>query len=168
MFDSQAWQDSLVGHKTAEDFWYEIGAKLGLDTPEKIRAFRHRYHSDEAINEGVRNLIHRLHGHCKLAILSNSPPDLAKWLADWKLLNLFDVVFCSGDEGVIKPDPIAFQTTLNRLGVEPAEAVFIDDTIDHVEAAASLGLHAIHFTSADALADALRRLFDAQGILNDI
>ena len=157
MFGSQAWQDALVGRKTAKEFWHAIGPQLELHTPDAIDEFRHRYHADEAIDEGVLDIMRRLRrqGRYKLAVLSNSPPNLAQWLADWEILDLFDVVFCSGDEGVVKPDPAAFEITLERLGVVPEEAVFIDDTLGHVEAAQSLGLYGILFTTAEALADQL-------------
>jgi putative hydrolase of the HAD superfamily len=158
MFDSEAWQEALVGRKTVEEFWYEIGPELGLNSGDEVDVFRHRYHADEAINEGVLDLIHRLHGNYKLAVLSNSPPGLAQWLSDWKLLNFFEVVFCSGDEGIAKPDPNAFELTLERLGVEPDEAVFIDDTREHVEAAQKLGLQGILFTAAEELEKELARL----------
>jgi len=158
MFDSEAWQEALVGRKTVEEFWYEIGPELGLNSSDEVDAFRHRYHADEAINEGVLDLIHRLHGNYKLAVLSNSPPGLSQWLSDWKLLNFFEVVFCSGDEGIAKPDPNAFELTLERLGVEPDEAVFIDDTREHVEAAQKLGLQGILFTTAEELEKELARL----------
>jgi putative hydrolase of the HAD superfamily len=151
MFESQAWQDTLLGLKTTEEFWYLIGPELRLNTVDEVNRFRLRYHADEAINEAVLDLIRKLHGRYKLAILSNSPPGLSRWLADWKMLDLFDVVFCSGDEGMIKPDPAAFNETLERLGVAPGEAVFIDDTQEHVEAARKLGIHGIVFTTAEAL-----------------
>ncbi|NNG07990.1 MAG: HAD family phosphatase [Desulfobacteraceae bacterium] len=151
MFDSEAWQEALVGRKTVEEFWYEIGPELGLNSSDEVDAFCHRYHADEAINEGVLDLIHRLHGNYKLAVLSNSPPGLAQWMADWKVLHPFDVVFCSGNEGIAKPDIKAFELTLERLGVKPNEAVFVDDTREHVEAARKLGLQGILFTTAEEL-----------------
>jgi HAD superfamily hydrolase (TIGR01509 family) len=162
MFGSPAWEDALLGLKTAKEFWYAIGPELGLPAPEEIDAFRRRYHADEAINEGVRYLIQRLRqqGQHKLAVLSNSPPGLDQWLDDWHMLNLFDVVFCSGDEGVAKPNPAAFEITLERLGVAPEEAVFIDDTLGHVETARTLGLHGILFTTAEELAVQLHDLLD--------
>jgi HAD superfamily hydrolase (TIGR01509 family) len=138
MFGSQVWQDALRGRKTMKEFWYAIGPQLRLNTPEEIDAFRHR----------------------KLAVLSNSPPGLEKWLADWKILHLFDVVFCSGDEGVVKPDPLAFKVTLDRLDVEPEEAVFIDDTKGHVEAAQAQGLHGLLFTTSEVLSGQLEALLE--------
>jgi putative hydrolase of the HAD superfamily len=160
MFGSPAWEDALVGRKTSEEFWRAIGPQLNLHTPEEIDAFRQRYRADETLNEGVAELIRQLHteGRYKLAVLSNSPPSLAHWLDEWGLLALFDVVFCSGDEGVRKPDLAAFEITLERLGVKPEEAVFIDDTVRHVQTARNLGLHAILFTTAQALVDDLGKL----------
>ena len=160
MFGSPAWEDALVGRKTSEEFWRAIGPQLNLHTPAEIDAFRQRYRADEALNEGVAELIRRLHaeGRYKLAVLSNSPPGLAHWLDEWELLDPFDMVFCPGDEGVKKPDPAAFEITLERLGVEPEETVFIDDTMRHVQTARGLGLHAILFTTAEALAEDLSAL----------
>jgi putative hydrolase of the HAD superfamily len=162
MFGSHAWHKVLIGQVSLEDYWREIGPELGLQTPEEIEAFRHRYFADEAINEGVLDLIHRLNGRYKLAVLSNSPPKLAQWLEDWEILDLFDVVVCSGDEGLAKPDPAIFGLTLERLEVAPEEAVFIDDTLGHVEAARSLGLHGIHFTTARALESELAGLLKGE------
>jgi putative hydrolase of the HAD superfamily len=151
MFASEAWQQALVGRKTAEEFWYEIGPELGLLNVNEVDTFRHRYHADEKINQGVLDLISRLHGNYKLAVLSNSPPGLSQWLADWNVLNFFEVVFCSGDEGIAKPDLKAFELTVERLGVKPKESVFIDDTREHVHAAQKLGLQGILFTTAEEL-----------------
>jgi putative hydrolase of the HAD superfamily len=158
MFESQAWQDASVGLKTANEFWQAIGPRLGLTSRLEIDAFRRRYHADESINTGVVNLIRQLHGRFKLAVLSNSPPGLAEWLADWKIGDLFDVVFCSGDEGVVKPDPAAYHLTLQRLNIRPQEATFIDDTIGHVRAAQKLGIHGIKFTSAEDLVKELNQV----------
>jgi putative hydrolase of the HAD superfamily len=151
MFSSPLWREALLGRKTAKEFWHSIGPELGLKSHEEIVEFRRRYHSDESINSEVLNLIQQLHNRYKLAVLSNSPPGLDRWLADWGIIELFDVIFCSGDEGLIKPDPAVYNLTLQRLGVLPHEAVFIDDTDGHVEAAQKLGIHGIIFTNADSL-----------------
>jgi hypothetical protein len=59
MFGSHAWHKVLIGEVSLEDYWREIGPELGLQTPEEIESFRHRYFADEAINEGVLHLICR-------------------------------------------------------------------------------------------------------------
>jgi len=163
MFESQAWQDALIGTKSLKEFWHAIGPALGLASREKIDDFHRRYHADESIDRGVLSIIRQLHGRYKLAVLSNSPPDLGEWLSDWGILDVFDVVYCSGDEGMIKPDPAVYHATLNRLGILPHEAVFIDDTIGHVKAAQSLGIDGIEFTNAEQLELELDALLTLQG-----
>jgi len=160
MFGSEAWQEVLVGHKSLDDYWLEIGPPLGLHSPGEIQAFRKRYFADEAINEGVLDLLHKLRGRYKLAVLSNAPPRLTQWLEDWGILDLFDDVVCSGDVGLVKPDPAIFQLALARLGVAPEETIFIDDSPGHVAAARGLGLRGIHFTTAEALAIDLGRVLE--------
>ncbi len=158
MFDDPAWQEALVGRLTMKAFWYRIGRSLGLKTRHAIDTFRRHYYRDEAVNQEVLALIRRLHGDYRLAVLSNHPPGLEEWLADWGLRNYFQVVFCSGDEGCAKPDPAAFRTTLDRLDVKPSEAIFIDDTAEHVEAACALGIRGIVFRDARQLARELETL----------
>jgi putative hydrolase of the HAD superfamily len=158
MFDSPVWQEALVGRLTLSAYWYAVGPSLGLTTHADIDAFRRRYYQDEAVNQEVLTLIRQLHGRYGLAVLSNHPPGLNQWLRDWGIRHLFDVLYCSGDEGRIKPDPAVFSITLDRLGVRPAEAVFIDDTPGHVSAAQALGIHGIAFTDAGTLGQDLERL----------
>jgi len=162
MFESQAWRDALIGRLSAKAFWHAIGPALGLESRDKIDDFRKRYHADESIDRGVLSLIRQLHGRYKLAVLSNSPPGLAEWLSDWGILGLFNVVYCSGDEGMVKPQLAVYNSTLKRLGISPHEAVFIDDTIGHVKAANSLGIHGIWFTNAKQLRRELDCLLSLQ------
>ncbi len=164
MFDSPAWQEALVGRRTMKSFWYCIGASLGLDTPDAVDGFRRRYYGDEAVNREVLDIIRQLHGSYRLAVLSNHPPGLDRWLADWDLCRYFEVLYVSGDEGCAKPEPAAYRVTLDRLGVRPPEAVFIDDTAGHVEAARALGIHGIVFTHARQLARDLAALLPTSGI----
>jgi HAD superfamily hydrolase (TIGR01509 family) len=161
MFRSEAWEEALLGRKTVEEFWQAIGPELGLKTAAEIEAFQRRYHADEAVNEDVLRVIRALQGRYKLAVLSNSPPGLTRWLDSWKILDLFHVVFCSGDEGIVKPNPRAFARTLERLEVRPDEALFIDDTPEHVDAARALGLRSVVFTTAGGLEADLAGLLDA-------
>lgn len=158
MFGSEAWQETLLGQRSLDEYWSEIGPRLGLDSEAETQSFRQRYFGDETVNQEVLAIIHKLYGRYKLAVLSNAPPRLSEWLADWQILDLFDVVVCSGDEGLVKPDPAIFELTLTRLGVSPKETIFVDDTLRHVTAARSLGIHGIHFSTANALQNELEPL----------
>ena len=76
-------------------------------------------------------------------------------------LTWFDGIVVSGQEGVIKPDPRIFRILLERYRIAPEEAVFIDDNPGNAAAAASLGIHGIHFRSPALL----RRELEALGLL---
>ena len=66
-------------------------------------------------------------------------------------LSWFNGIVVSGFEGVIKPDPRIFSILCERHGVAPESAVFIDDVAANAAAASALGIHGIHFRSADQL-----------------
>ncbi|KAM6967550.1 acyl-CoA dehydrogenase family member 10-like [Aplochiton taeniatus] len=57
--------------------------------------------------------------------------------------SLFDVVVESVKEGVSKPDRRIFERCLARLGVASRDAIFLDDLIFNVQAAAQLGIRVI-------------------------
>ncbi|XP_072565245.1 acyl-CoA dehydrogenase family member 10 [Paramormyrops kingsleyae] len=64
--------------------------------------------------------------------------------------SLFDVIVESCLEAVCKPDPRIYHLCLERLGVLPQEAVFLDDIGSNAKAAAQLGLHAIKVMGPDS------------------
>ena len=73
-------------------------------------------------------------------------------------LALFRDVAVSGVERVLKPSAELFNILMRRNNLVPGEAIFIDDSIKNVEAARALGLHAIHFRSAEGLEQELAGL----------
>lgn len=75
------------------------------------------------------------------------PPFRAEWTG---LFDRFRDIVVSGDEKLVKPDPAIYHLSLARFGLEPHEAVFIDDNEANVLAARALGIRSIHFTDAGA------------------
>ncbi|UKK83696.1 HAD-IA family hydrolase [Sphingopyxis sp. BSN-002] len=60
----------------------------------------------------------------------------------------------SSKAGVRKPDPRIYQMMCEKLGVEPAECIYLDDLGINCKPASQLGMHAIKVTSGEqALAD---------------
>jgi putative hydrolase of the HAD superfamily len=68
--------------------------------------------------------------------------------------DMADVVVYSHEIGVRKPDPAAYLLVCDRLGVAPAEAVFLDDKEVAVDGARAVGMAAVLFRdNAQAVAD---------------
>jgi putative hydrolase of the HAD superfamily len=64
-----------------------------------------------------------------------------------EVMDLFDVVVESSKEGVRKPDPRFYQLACERLGVQPRQAVFLDDLGINLKSARALGMTTIKVTS---------------------
>ena len=63
----------------------------------------------------------------RLAVISNSDGRAATALAAGGLLDQFEFVIDSGEVGVAKPDPRIFRMALDRMGIEPADALYVGD-----------------------------------------
>jgi putative hydrolase of the HAD superfamily len=78
---------------------------------------------------------------------------------------LFDAVLESRVLGVRKPDPRFYELACAALGVQPEEAVFLDDLGVNLKPARALGMHTIKVTDPDEalaeLAELLGLAFDA-------
>lgn len=70
----------------------------------------------------------------------------------------FRDIVVSGDERLMKPDLRIFELAMHRFGLAPRTALFIDDRLDNVEAAETVGFVGHHFTGADDLRARLKAL----------
>jgi len=61
-------------------------------------------------------------------------------------ISWFDGIVVSGDVKMVKPAPEIFHRLFQRFGLDPGDAVFIDDHEPNIEAARSLGLDSHRFT----------------------
>jgi len=77
------------------------------------------------------------------------------------VMALFDLVVESSQEGIRKPDPRIYQLTCDRLEVEPARAVFLDDLGINLKPAKALGMQTIKVLHED---QAIRELAVITGL----
>ena len=105
----------------------------------------------------------------KIGLLSNSSRDLEEFVAHHGLKA--DAVLTSHAHGKSKPHRTIFRAMLDRLTVEPGEAVMVGDTIeDDVEGAVAVGMRAVlldregRFPGYEGRLDDLRELPAALGL----
>jgi HAD superfamily hydrolase (TIGR01509 family) len=99
---------------------------------------------------GVLELFDALAGAgVPLAVASSSPADwVVGHLRERGLLDRF-VAVCSGDEVLrTKPDPALYVLACERLGVDPAGAVAVEDSVHGVRAARAAGMAAVAVPSS--------------------
>ena len=147
------------GSISGEAYWQQVGADLGVElSAQRIRELvREDAVSWVRLNERMMRWLHALlDAGVPTAILSNMARDT------WELARpSFDgvaSVTLSFEVGMVKPEPAIYLACLSSLGAEPAEALFVDDRRENVEAARALGMEALVFEGEDALAAALEEL----------
>lgn len=121
-----------------KDFWG--GDRLDAELVAFIRSLRARY---------------------RTGLLSNAFSDLRHYVTHvWKFADAFDEMVISAEVGLVKPDARIYRLILERLGVAPQEAVFIDDMPRNVEGARAVNLHAVQFVTPQQARGELERLLN--------
>jgi glucose-1-phosphatase len=104
-------------------------------------------------------LFEHLAKRCRIALLSNTDPiHVAHMEATFPFMRHFPARIYSCRVGSSKPSPAIYHRALRELGAMPDETLFIDDVRENASAAAAIGIHAFHFTSADDLLAEFARL----------
>ena len=144
--------------------WEEAVEELATQFPhrrELIEAFWRRWPDTLGGEiEGTVEILRELRdAGIRIVALSNwSAVTFPVAFERFEVLHWFDGIVLSGEVGVNKPDARIFEVMAARLAVNPAEAVFIDDTPANVAAATALGYTAIHFTGPESLRASLVEL----------
>jgi len=73
---------------------------------------------------------------------------------------MFDDIVISGEVGLRKPEPEIYRLTARRLGVQPAECVFVDDLPPNVRGAVAVGMVGVHHVDTETTRTELEALFD--------
>lgn len=165
VFDNESGDRAQLGEISVDEHWENIRQLLGLDAAE-ISEFRWQFWEGDRLDVALVDYIRSLRGRYKTGLLSNAFSDLRRVVTSTlKISDAFDEMVISAEIHLMKPDPRIYQYALQRLGVAPQEAVFIDDMARNVEGARSQGMFAIQFHQpAQAQAD-LERLLNGGVIL---
>ena len=150
-------KDGGLGTCTEEEWLAELhSATVGM-TQEQFDAYIHDFWDVYCgqPNEELIAYFRSLRPRYQTALLSNSFVGARREERQrYHFAEMTDLIIYSHEVGLAKPDPRIFQLTCQRLDVQPAEMVFLDDSPTHVAAARDLGIHAILFRdNAQALAD---------------
>ena len=161
VFESRVWQLASVGGCSADHAWGTIVCSLGLPQ-ERTDEFVERFFAGDRIDVRLVRLIRSLQRRelC-VGLLSNAPPSRSAGFGlagRWGMEGLFDAQVFSHEVGTLKPDPRTYRAALGALGVQAAQALFIDDAPTNVRGALELGMVAYQFVGTDPLLSELCRL----------
>ncbi|HEV7656984.1 MAG TPA: HAD family phosphatase [Mycobacteriales bacterium] len=154
---------AMQGMSTPE--WAAYLGTLGArGTPEQLAAavierMAGRYREHVPLLPGAVDAVRALAGRWPLAVASSSPPDLIRVVLDAAgVADRFRVTVSSEEVNRGKPAPDVYLAAAQRLGVDPAGCVAVEDSSNGLRAAAAAGMTVVavpnpHFPPpADALA----------------
>ena len=168
----EVFEENYWAHRHAYDagalngvtYWENVAKGAGFDlTPDRLSAFRHHDALMWAnLNAPMLEWAFALQkAGVKTAILSNmGDVNLAYMRKHFDWLARFTCLSWSCELLTAKPDPAIYRHTLEKLGVAANEAIFIDDIPANIEAARTLGIDGIQFTTVEQL----RRDLEARGL----
>lgn len=152
-------EDLLFGRTTHAAIWPDFCARLGVALPFALLdvAFR-----ETPMNAPMLALAAGLKRRHAVGLITDNKADrMATLAALHDLPAIFDPIVVSAEVGSGKDGPAIFQHALARLGVAPAECLFIDNTAANLRAAAALGMATLHFDDGRNDVPALRTAIEA-------
>jgi len=96
---------------------------------------------------GIEEILKSIFGKVKLGILTNAydPVLQMKRIKATGLADYFNEIQISGEEKYSKPDPRAFKTIADNLGVDSQNCIFIGDSKKYdIDGALAAGMQAVH------------------------
>ncbi len=126
LYEERGWENQRIFNEYLEETLGHVDNKL---LAAGIVSYRRAREANLQVYPNVkRTLVELLKMGIRIAVVSDAPSQEA-WMRIY-LLNLhhmFDIVLTHDDTGAHKPSPVPFQMALDKLGIEPHEAIMIGD-----------------------------------------
>lgn len=92
-----------------------------------------------------------------LLFLSNIHLRIFEYISiKYEILKYFNGGICSSKVKMLKPEKAIFISLIEKYKIKPSKSLFIDDTIQNIEAANNLGFNTIHLKNPATLKGSLR------------
>jgi putative hydrolase of the HAD superfamily len=153
---ADVWEAGGTGGISERDVHQALRERLGFDQDQvdEYMGWMWREYLGSANTELIE-YVRRLRPRYRTGILSNSFVGAReREQAAYGFADLVDDIVYSHECGLSKPDPAIYALACERLRVEPAQMVFLDDYEPCVEGARKAGIHAVLYRdNAQAIGD---------------
>lgn len=147
VFWSDASNKSTRGEISEDEVWEAVLAPYGLSN-EEIMEVKESFWKPYYLNTELADFITGFKPTYKTGLLSNAWPGTREVFVDkYHFDTMFDDMIISGEVKLMKPEAKIYQLAATRLGIEPHEAIFIDDQLRNIQGAKKAGLNTVHFQS---------------------
>lgn len=157
VFAGPSGQRASLGEISTEEHWVEVTKRLRRPASE-TEAIRAEFFAGDVIDREIVEYLRSIRPHYQVGLISNAWPDLRDYIIRQKFDDAFDHMVISAEVGVMKPEARIYQIALEQAGVNPDEAVFVDDFIENIEGCQAVGMHGIHFRNPRQAMDELKQI----------
>lgn len=157
IFDSESSVRASTGELSSEEHWISVIQRLKQPDSER-QTIRDEFFAGDIVDRTLVEYIRSLRGKYKTGLISNAWSDLRDFILREKFADAFDEMIISAEVRAMKPDPKIFQIALERFGVKPKEAVFVDDFYANIEGCEKVGMKGVHFKDAESTLEQLKKL----------
>ncbi|MEM9281533.1 MAG: HAD family phosphatase [Verrucomicrobiota bacterium] len=137
--------DLETGLLDPETFIEKASFKIGYSGTQD--RFREAFEAIFELNESMVQFITERHAEgASLHLLSNTNGIHVPYFESaYRVFDLFEGRIYSHQVGCMKPDPEIYEITINQLGINPSETIYIDDLPANCEAGRQVGLTTIPY-----------------------
>ena len=132
--------------------WYipEIEKECGISFPKNfslLNEFVKRFEQ----NESIWPILETIHTAHRIGLLTNMYPRMLDAIKKRDILpsTQWDVVVDSSIVGYQKPDPKIFEIAQKMADVDKSEILFVENSIENIHAAETLGWNTYHYDSSN-------------------
>jgi putative hydrolase of the HAD superfamily len=116
--------------KVLESFFDEFPPKYRLLRNEIQDFWNNNFPNCFSINQNTINIVNTIKMQVKVAIITNGSTQRQKAkIIKTNLNSCFDIIIISEEVGFSKPDKRIYELALNKLNVQPEDALFVGDDI---------------------------------------
>jgi len=160
IFESESSLQSSLGNITEESHWQAVKDKLNVDGT-KVKSIIADFFAGDQIDQSLLTFLRNQKPDRKVVLISNAWSGLRNYITKKGFSDVFDRMIISAEIGMMKPDVRIYELALEEVKTKAEEAVFIDDLLENVESARSIGMFGIHFTEAEKSLAELKSLLSS-------
>ncbi|MEH7380873.1 HAD family hydrolase [Bacillus sp. JJ1533] len=117
--------------KVLESFFGDFSPKYRLPNNSIQDFWNEHFPRCFSIDQHTINIVNTIKRHVKVAIITNGSTQRQKAkIINTHLNDYFDTIIISEEVGFSKPDKRIFDLALNRLNVQPEDALFVGDNLE--------------------------------------
>jgi len=140
--------------KTNEEIYGAVLRRVGIPADDDTLKMIHdtfKKHYISTFYPRTEETLKKLTEKYKLALISNTMSDQPReMLEETGLDSLFEIIICSRDLGIRKPNPAIFKHVMDKVGVLPGETVHVGDSVEaDMEGASGSGITPIWIRTRD-------------------